>query len=59
MVVRRHHDKESWTPPPRRAKLHSLASAGATIATARFVHHSLDHYLEQLEAMVELNASST
>lgn len=31
-----------------------LADAGATIAAAVFVHHSLDHYLEQLEALATL-----
>lgn len=32
-----------------------LADAGATTLNARFVHHSLDHYLEQLAAMRALN----
>ena len=31
-----------------------LADAGATILNVRVVHHSLDHYLEQLAAMREL-----
>ena len=31
-----------------------LEAAGATILSLRFVHHSVDHYVEQLEAMVEL-----
>ena len=31
-----------------------LAEAGATTINVRFVHHSLDHYLEQLAAMREL-----
>jgi probable F420-dependent oxidoreductase len=31
-----------------------LGNAGATTLTLRFVHDSLGHYLEQLEAMVEL-----
>jgi probable F420-dependent oxidoreductase len=31
-----------------------LAEAGATMLNVRFVHHSLDHYLEQLAAMREL-----
>jgi probable F420-dependent oxidoreductase len=29
-----------------------LRAAGATMLSLRFVHHSLEHYLEQLEAMV-------
>jgi L-alanine-DL-glutamate epimerase-like enolase superfamily enzyme len=31
-----------------------LVEAGATMLNVRFVHHSLDHYLEQLAAMREL-----
>jgi len=34
--------------------LADLARSGATMASVRFVHHSLNHYLEQLEAMAEL-----
>lgn len=36
--------------------LDELAQAGATIALAHFVHHSLEHYLEQLQALAELGA---
>ena len=32
--------------------LGALAAAGTTIVAARLVHHSLAHYLEQLEALV-------
>jgi hypothetical protein len=31
-----------------------LAEAGATIVEARLVHHSLEHYLEQIEALARL-----
>jgi hypothetical protein len=31
-----------------------LMEAGATALQLRFVHHSLSHYLEQLEAMAAL-----
>lgn len=31
-----------------------LRDAGATMLSLRFVHHSVDHYLEQLAAMVEV-----
>jgi hypothetical protein len=31
-----------------------LHDAGVTMLRARFVHHSLDHYLEQLEALAAL-----
>jgi hypothetical protein len=33
-----------------------LADAGATALNVRVVHHSLDHYVEQLAAMRELVA---
>jgi probable F420-dependent oxidoreductase len=36
-----------------------LARAGTTIAEARLVHHSLQHYLEQLEALADLANGST
>ena len=35
--------------------LGSLAEAGATIVEARLVHHSLEHYLEQIEALALLS----
>lgn len=34
--------------------LGSLAEAGATIVEARLVHHSLEHYLEQIQALALL-----
>jgi probable F420-dependent oxidoreductase len=37
--------------------LTKVADAGATIAAAHLVHDSLEHYLEQLEALATLNAS--
>ena len=37
--------------------LTKLAGAGATIAAAHLVHHSLADYLEQLEALAALNSS--
>jgi probable F420-dependent oxidoreductase len=36
--------------------LQTMAAAGTTTLSARFVHHSLDHYLEQIAALAELNA---
>ncbi len=33
-----------------------LAEAGTTIASAHFMHHSVEHYIEQLQALAELNA---
>jgi probable F420-dependent oxidoreductase len=37
--------------------LGALAEAGTTIVSARVVHHSLAHYVEQLEALVGLAAT--
>lgn len=31
--------------------LGGMAAAGVTVVSSRFVHHSLDHYIEQLEAL--------
>ncbi|KUI27072.1 LLM class F420-dependent oxidoreductase [Mycobacterium sp. IS-1742] len=45
-------------PSATEAALHRLAAAGTTIVSARFVHHSLEHYLEQLHALVELSGVS-
>jgi alkanesulfonate monooxygenase SsuD/methylene tetrahydromethanopterin reductase-like flavin-dependent oxidoreductase (luciferase family) len=43
-------------PDAAREGLAALAAAGATIASARFVHHSLAHYVEQLEALAAINS---
>jgi len=32
----------------------ALRAAGATMLSLRFLHHSVDHYIQQLEAMVEV-----
>jgi probable F420-dependent oxidoreductase len=37
--------------------LAKLVDGGTTTLSARFVHHSLEHYLEQLHALTELNTS--
>ena len=37
--------------------LRELQDAGATMISLRFVHHSVEHYVEQLEAMAELEAA--
>lgn len=42
-------------PDGTRAVVERLRAAGATMLNLRFVHHSLDHYCEQLAAMQELN----
>jgi probable F420-dependent oxidoreductase len=38
--------------------LGTMAAGGTTILSARFVHHSLEHYLEQLEALAEVHAAA-
>lgn len=42
-------------PESTREILATLAAGGTTILSARFVHRSLAHYLEQIHALVELN----
>ncbi len=42
-------------PESTRQILATLAAGGTTILSARFVHRSLAHYLEQIHALVELN----
>ncbi|HUR78364.1 MAG TPA: TIGR03619 family F420-dependent LLM class oxidoreductase [Acidimicrobiales bacterium] len=44
----------SAKPDEARRIAASFVDAGATILSLRFVHHSVDHYIEQLEAMVKL-----
>jgi alkanesulfonate monooxygenase SsuD/methylene tetrahydromethanopterin reductase-like flavin-dependent oxidoreductase (luciferase family) len=35
--------------------LATMQTAGTTIVSARFIHHSLEHYLEQIHALAELH----
>ena len=42
-------------PEATRETLATMAAAGTTTVSARFVHHSLEHYLEQIHALAELN----
>ncbi len=44
----------SGSPDGTRDQLEALRRAGATAAHCAFVHHSVDHFLEQLEALREL-----
>jgi hypothetical protein len=37
--------------------LHTMAAAGTTILSARFIHRSLEHYLEQIHALAELHGT--
>ncbi len=47
------------SPEATAAEVEALCSAGATGLALRFVHHSPDHYIEQLAAMVEVVAAVT
>ncbi|MFG1932446.1 TIGR03619 family F420-dependent LLM class oxidoreductase [Mycobacterium sp. NPDC048908] len=42
-------------PEATREALHGMAAAGTTTVSARFVHHSLEHYLEQIHALAEMH----
>ncbi len=44
-------------PGPAQEVLHRMAEVGTTVASATFIHHSVEHYLEQLEALAELQGS--
>ena len=46
-------------PESTREILETMAAGGTTILSARFIHHSLAHYLEQIHALVELNEDQT
>ena len=42
-------------PDATKETLEALEAGGTTILSARFIHHSLEHYLEQVHALVELH----
>lgn len=44
-------------PDATREVLRALAAGGTTTVSARFVHHSFEHYLEQLHALADLNGN--
>ena len=55
LVLQNEHPFDPGAEPTRVGDTAArLADAGATILNVRVVHHSLDHYLEQLAAMREL-----
>jgi probable F420-dependent oxidoreductase len=57
LVLQTEHPFDPGAEPQRvRDSVHRLADAGATIVNVRVVHHSLDHYIEQLVAMRDLIA---
>jgi probable F420-dependent oxidoreductase len=43
-------------PDATKETMQTMVAAGTTTLSARFVHHSLNHYLEQIAALAELNA---
>jgi probable F420-dependent oxidoreductase len=45
-------------PEATKETLRTMAAAGTTIASARFIHHSLEHYLEQIHALAELHGGA-
>ena len=47
------------SPEATAAEVEALARRGATGLALRFVHHSPDHYIEQMAAMVEVVATVT
>ncbi len=42
-------------PEATKETLRALAAGGTTTLSARFVHHSLEHYLEQVHALTEVH----
>jgi probable F420-dependent oxidoreductase len=46
-------------PEAAHEELAALAAAGATTMKASLVHHSIEHYLDQLEALADLTARLT
>lgn len=43
------------SPEATQETLRTMAAAGTTTVSARFIHHSLEHYLEQIESLAELH----
>jgi probable F420-dependent oxidoreductase len=55
LVLQNEHPFDPGAEPDRvRDTTERLRDAGATVLNVRFVHHSLEHYLEQLTAMRSL-----
>ncbi len=46
------------TPEATTEKLAAMEAAGTTIVSARFVHRSLEHYLEQVHALAEIHRTA-
>jgi probable F420-dependent oxidoreductase len=45
-------------PEGTQNSLKAMAEVGTTVVSARFIHHSLEHYLEQIHALAELHDPS-
>ncbi len=55
-AARRTSRSTRWANPRRRKEtLEAMAAAGTTTVFAYFIHHSLEHYLEQIHALAELH----
>lgn len=55
LVLQNEHPLDPGSEPERvTERLAKFAEIGATSLSVRFVHHSVDHYVEQLAAMAEL-----
>lgn len=55
LVLQNERPLDPGAAPERVAeRLATFAEIGTTILSARFVHHSVDHYIEQLAALAEL-----
>jgi probable F420-dependent oxidoreductase len=44
------------SPDATREVLHAMAAAGTTVVSARFLHRSVEHFLEQIHALAELHS---
>ncbi len=44
------------SPDATREVLHAMAAAGTTVVSARFIHRSVEHFLEQIHALAELHS---
>ena len=45
-------------PEATKETLETMAAGGTTTLSARFIHRSLEHYLEQIHALAELHDPS-
>jgi hypothetical protein len=56
VVMPAHHPLDPMgEPAATKETLESMSAGGTTTLSARFVHHSLEHYLEQIHALAEMH----